>query len=232
MVEGYNDPEAINSRIKRDQMNRENAETGKYKHFFFVQKYMNCDQIISKLLIKAIKEGEYDYVVSLSTTYNTMLAAVSDKVKAKTIGWQHSFYDAYFETQGRRHYNQDKYSKYMFKKLDRYVVLTHYDQQKIKEKFKVDTTVIHNLKSLNVKTPSKLEKKHFLSLGRFVPVKNYEMMIDMFHEFHKKNKDWILDIYGEGPLQEKIEKKIKEYKLKDYVLLHPYESDISKCYLF
>ena len=227
----YKDPNVINSRIKRDKMNAENANTGKYKHFFWIQKYFICDRLVSKVLSDAINEEDFDYVISVSTMFNTMLAVIADKIRAKTIGWQHSMYDVYFETPGIRHYNQDKFSKYMFKKLDRYVVLSRYDQEKLKEKFHADSVVIHNMNPIDVKSPSQLDKKHFLALGRFVKVKNFELLIDMFYEFHKRNKEWILDIYGEGPLKEALEKKIQEYHLSKFVLLHSYEEDISKCYL-
>jgi len=196
-----------------------------------MQKYMNCDLITEILLIHAINKGKYDYVISLSTIYNTMLARVSKKIKAKTIGWQHSFSDAYFDYKGRRHYNQDKYTKYMFKKLDSYVVLTEYDRNYLKDKYNYDAVVINNPKSKDSDKVSKLNKKKFVSLGRFVPVKNYEMLIDIFNKFHKKNKEWKLEIYGEGTLKEKYLEKIKKYKLEDYIKIKEYTKDIDDCYL-
>ena len=130
-ADGYQTPELGEIRIKRDKLYQENLKTGKNKNFLSVQKYMNCDHNTAELLANIINEEKYDYVISLSTIYNTMLAVIKDKIHAKTIGWQHSCFERYFKTPGERHFNQDKFTKYMFKKLDRYVVLTHHDQIKL-----------------------------------------------------------------------------------------------------
>lgn len=230
-IRGYNNKYVIKLRQFREKLFNENANSGKYKRSLFVQKFMNCDFITKFLLIHSINKGKYDVIISLSSFYNTMLAAVSDKIKAKTVGWQHSFSDAYFDYKGRRHFNQDKYTKYMFKKLDRYVVLTKYDKKYLKKRFNYDAVVIGNPKSLNSDVVSDLKHKRFLSLGRFVPVKNYEMLIDIFNIFHKKNKEWELHIVGEGELKENYLKKIEEYKLEKYVKVVDYIKDVKDCYL-
>ena len=53
----------------------------------------------------------------------------------------------------------------------------------------------------------------------------------MFNEFHKQNKEWTLDIYGEGPLEETLKNKVKEHHLESFVNINPYEQDVSTCYL-
>ena len=230
-IRGYNNKYVTRLRQKREKLYNENLISGKYKNSLYMQKFMNCDLITELLLIHAIKKEKYDYVISLSTIYNTMLARVSKKVKAKTIGWQHSFSDAYFEYKGRRHYNQNKYTRYMFKKLDCYVVLTEYDKKYLKKKFNYDAVVINNPKSMESDKVSNLKRKQFLSLGRFVPVKNYEMLIDIFNIFHKKNKEWKLVIVGEGNLKDKYLKKIKEYGLEKFIKIDNYSKNVTDYYL-
>ena len=230
-IRGYNNKYVIKIRQFREKIYNENVLNGKYKNSLFMQKFMNCDLITELLLIYAINKGKYDYVISLSTIYNTMLARVSKKVRAKTIGWQHSFSDAYFDYKGRRHYNQEKYTNYMFKKLDKYVVLTQYDKKYLKTRFNFDSIVINNPKSMVSNVTSDLKSKRFLSLGRFVPVKNYEMLIDIFNIFHKKNKDWELYIVGEGDLKSKYIDKIKKYRLEKYVKIMDYTKDVTDYYL-
>ncbi len=230
-VRGYNNKYVIKLRQIRDRLYNENLNSGKYKDNLLIQKFINCDVITELLLIHAINKGKYNYVISLSTIYNTMLARVSKKIKAKTIGWQHSFSDAYFDFKGRRHYNQDKYTKYMFKKLDSYVVLTQYDKEYLKRRFGFDAIVINNPKSMESSHVSNLKNKQFLSLGRFVPVKNYETLIDIFNIFHKKNNDWKLVIVGDGALKETYLKKIKSYGLEKFVKIEAYSKNVVKYYL-
>lgn len=230
-IDGYNNEKCIKKRIKREKMYLDNAKYGYYKYSLLIQKYINCDRYTRKLLINKINEDNYDYIISLSTIYNTMLSTISKKIKAKTIGWQHSCSERYFDLKGERHYNQDKFTKYMFKNLDRYIVLSNSDKEYLKKKFNVDTTVINNPKSIISKKVSNLNNKQFIAVGRLVEVKNFSMLIDMFNEFHKKNKDWKLIIIGEGDQKEILNKKINDYKLNEHIILEGYKSNVEKYYL-
>ena len=230
-VRGYNNKYISKIRDKRWDLYYENLSTGKYKNNLFMQKFINCDFFTSVILKNAFNKNDYDYVISLSTIYNTMLACISDKIKAKTIGWQHSSSERYFNLKGERHYNQDKFTKYMFKKLDSYVVLTEHDRRWLKRKYNVDALVINNPKSIISSEVSNLKNKQFLAVGRFVSVKNFTKLIEMFSKFHEKNKSWKLKIVGEGELKQEYLQKIKELKLQKYVTIENYTKNISKHYL-
>ena len=230
-VEGYNRRRYVELSKIRTKMYSYNLRTGRFKHSLLLQKIMNCDPFTRRLFIKRINRENFDYIVSLSTIYNTILATISKKLNCKTIGWQHSSSDRYFGLEGTRQYNQDKFSKYMFKRLDAYIVLTEFDKKWIKNKFNADVTVINNPKSIISDVTSNLKNKKFLAVGRFDPVKNYLELIDMFNKFHKVNKEWKLQIVGEGYLKDEYLKKIKEYNLEDFVEIKDYTNDISKYYL-
>lgn len=230
-IPGYGSSIMKRNRSKRFEMYEDNVNNGTYKNNFRKQKYINCDFLTELLLINAFNKGRYDYVISLSTIYNTMLARVSNKIKATTIGWQHSCFDLYFDTEGLRHYNQGLYTKYMFKKLDYYVVLTEYDRKLLKERFDVDAVVINNPKSIISSKTSDLKSKNFLAVGRFVSIKNFEKLIDVFNSFHKKNKEWKLYIVGDGELKENYISKIKGYNLEKYVYICDRTDDIESYYL-
>lgn len=230
-IRGYNNKFFLKIRQKRFKMYEDNLKTGKYKNSLLIQKFINCDLLLKLLLVNSFSKENYDYIISLSSTYNCMLASISDMVNAKTIGWQHSCSERYFDLPGTRHYNQDKFTKYMFKKLDSYIVLTEQDRRYLKKKFNVDTVVINNPKSILTDKVSRLNKNNFLAVGRFVDVKNFSKLIDMFNEFHKVNKDWKLIIVGEGPLKDEYLKQIKKYKLEKYVIIKDYAYNIDKYYL-
>ena len=130
-LEGYNNKYVKKIRKRRERMNKANLEKGKYKDSLFIQKFINCDLITAYLLKRKIEKEKYDVVISLGI-YNKILARVSKYVSAKTIGWQHSSSERYFEYEGEWFYNQDKYVKYMINNLDSYVVLTNKDREYIK----------------------------------------------------------------------------------------------------
>jgi glycosyltransferase involved in cell wall biosynthesis len=56
------------------------------------------------------------------------------------------------------------------------------------------------------------------------------LLIDAFHLFAQKNKEWALDIVGEGPEEELYKTKIAEYGLDGRVLIHPFTTQIQDYY--
>lgn len=81
------------------------------------------------------------------------------------------------------------------------------------DKFKYDNEIRKKIrKELNI------ENKFVIGhVGRFVKQKNHEFLIDIFSEIYIKNKDSILLLIGEGPLENKIKEKIKKMHLENAV---------------
>ena len=67
-------------------------------------------------------------------------------------------------------------------------------------------------------------------IGRFVKQKNHEFLIDIFNEIHKKNKNTILLLAGEGPLKEAIQNKVKELNLDKNVKFLGQRNDVNELY--
>ena len=67
-------------------------------------------------------------------------------------------------------------------------------------------------------------------VGRFVQQKNHDYLIDIFNEYHKKNKDSVLLLAGQGPLQEEIQAKVKELHLEKFVKFLGQRSDVHELY--
>ena len=229
-LDGYNNKWFLKIRKKRDKLNVINLTTGKYKNSLFMQKFINCDLLTLFLLKRKINKEKFDVVISLGM-YNKILVRVSHLVKAKIIGWQHSSSERYFNLKNEWFYNQDKFTRYMLKKFDEYIVLTNEDKKYIKDKFNEDVIVINNPKSIKSDKVTDLNNKYFLAVGRFVPIKNFLGLIDIFKEYHKINKEWKLRIVGDGYLKDAYIEKIKEYKLSKYIEIIDYTTEISKYYL-
>lgn len=66
--------------------------------------------------------------------------------------------------------------------------------------------------------------------GRFVTQKNHEFLIDIFDKLYKKNKNSLLILVGQGPLQGKIKEKINNLKLEDKVLFLNQRNDLNELY--
>ena len=72
-------------------------------------------------------------------------------------------------------------------------------------------------------------KKVFSAVGRLEPQKNFPMLIRAFSEFHKREKDYKLVIYGEGRERINIENLIKELHLENFVSLPGRNKDVLNC---
>lgn len=67
-------------------------------------------------------------------------------------------------------------------------------------------------------------------IGRFVEQKNHTFVIDVFNEIHIKNKDTLLLLIGQGPLQDKIKDKVDKLGLNDNVIFLGQRQDTNKLY--
>jgi glycosyltransferase involved in cell wall biosynthesis len=54
-------------------------------------------------------------------------------------------------------------------------------------------------------------------IGNFLPTKNHEFLIDVFGSLYSKNKEFVLYLVGEGPLELKIRNKVAENNLSNAV---------------
>ena len=64
-------------------------------------------------------------------------------------------------------------------------------------------------------------EKTAIAAGRFSPVKRFDLLLDIWNDFKKSDKEWKLEIYGGGTNEEvaSLEGLIKKYGLKDSVQL-------------
>ena len=60
-------------------------------------------------------------------------------------------------------------------------------------------------------------EKKIITACRITPQKNLRMLIDAFYKLHQINKEFILEIYGNGPLQQELEEYCLELKIEKYV---------------
>src|SRR3989344_1491180 len=74
------------------------------------------------------------------------------------------------------------------------------------------------------------DKFVFLTVGRLVPVKNIDLQIRAMAEVAKKYPNVELIIVGDGPERKKLELKIKNLKLQNYVKLLGWQNDTDKFY--
>ena len=92
-------------------------------------------------------------------------------------------------------------------------------------------TVIYNPLTLVPGRPSNGTTKRFLAIGRFSHYhKGFDVLIKAFNLFTKNDKEWILDIVGEGPEKDLYCKLIQQYNLEERIKIHPFTHDVQSYY--
>ena len=85
------------------------------------------------------------------------------------------------------------------------------------------------LNPLGKAMPSRFEgerDRRIVAVGRLNKQKNFTMLIDAFAEFLKTHPDRVLEIYGEGVLEEKIKEYISGKGMNDKVILKGFCRDV------
>ena len=186
-------------------------------------------------LLEELKQGNYDVIIGVHAPLAARLATIKKHLPGvKCIGWLHNSYEAlfgedshyYIGAKRRRHYI------YQFRKLDDVVVLCQDDANRFNTYDKHFTpTVIYNPLTLKQGVPSTGTSKRFLTVGRFTPLhKGIDLIIEAFNLFAQKNKEWKLDIVGEGTEEKTFREQIAKYQLEDRITIHPFTNHIQEYY--
>ncbi len=185
-------------------------------------------------LANELQLGQYDTIIGVHAPLAARLASLKPMLQnIRLIGWLHNSFEAlfgktslYIGAARKRHY------VYQFRKIDHVILLSHQDAKSYYEYdplFK--PTVIHNPLTLQPGVPSKGNSKRFLAIGRFSRQhKGFDLLIEAFNIFSKKDKEWILDIVGEGVEEKLYHSQIEKYYLEDRVFIHPFTNQIQDYY--
>ena len=179
-------------------------------------------------LSKLLNELKADIVVSMFTNEVSFLPELKDGSK-KVVELHFS---KYFRNLHDRFNHANLLQKMIsrilnyrdFSKLglyDKFVVLTEEDKRNWKGMKNIE--VIYNPMSFSSDNLASLDSKNVLAIGRLVPQKGFDMLIEIWKQIEtEREKDWQLNIYGNGPDYKYLSEKIKAYHLEDSIhILEP-----------
>lgn len=180
-------------------------------------------------LTNELQRGQYDVIIGVHAPLAIRLAACRKQLEGtKLIGWIHNSYEALFGVRSlyigpelQKHY------EYQLQELDKTFVLSQDDARK----YHFPVEVIYNPLTLEPGKPSQGDSKRFLAVGRFSHRhKGFDLLIEAFNIFAKDNKEWVLDIVGEGVEEPLYRKMIADYQLEERIKLHPFTNNIQEYY--
>ena len=219
---------------KHLKIRNKNDKTGYYNHpersevaaeAFFPEKHL-------KPLKSFFDEKEYDVIVA-SGVEILCLAVMADSLMAssKLFGWQHSNYDSYVERESILFWRKEELLKQYIPKLDKLIVLNPYDKENYFQELGLQVGFIEN--PLTIKSEIKTDpgNKRFISVGRLVPDKGLELLIDSFALFCKYNDDWELVIVGDGQLRSPLIRQVWRRGVQARVHFVGFKTDVLNYYL-
>ena len=172
--------------------------------------------------MKANKD-KFDVVID----FDMSLGKYLNIIDLPKIGWIH-----YTLTGKLRNKKKERRFKRRLEKYDRIVAICDEMKEEAKTLFKVPEekiTRIYNPFDIDKVGREKeiieeedkeyLKEDYIVAVSRLVEGKGREDLVDIYNELHKDGIQEKLYILGEGPVSEKLEKKIKEFGLEGKVIL-------------
>lgn len=165
-------------------------------------------------MIHYIKHTSSDIMIATRDIFDDWLGEYGSENIVK-IGWEHNHY-----------HNDLKYAGNITKSawnLDYLVLVSSslknfYSKELFRSKCKC--IFIPNMIDYMPDSIAPLENKRLISVGRLSPEKGYLDLLKIYVILKEKHPDWTLDIIGDGPERDKIEKFIKAHNLEKHVFLH------------
>ena len=222
-IEEYNAEDYLVSGIHYKAVNRRKTAFGKriFEYWFRL-----CAQL--RLAYSFWVKDDYDIEVAYLETAATKIIAQSTSRKAKKIAWVHcdlSKKEGMSETVvkvGKQYNNFDKiicvsedvrngFYRLFGKKFNTQVLYNVIDDEEILKK-----------SAHSVKTWKEKRGKKLLAVGRLTEEKNFAYLIDSCARLRDDGFEFQLNILGEGPEKENLEKQIRQLQLEEYVILQGY----------
>ena len=120
--------------------------------------------------------------------------------------------------------------KYTYLKADKVLVNSRTSVKELKE-LKIKSSIVYSGSLNKAVKRNKFIKKNFfkiIAVGRLTYQKDYFTLLDAIKNI--KNKNFILKIYGDGELKDRLIYYIENNDLKKYVKLNGHETDTRKIY--
>lgn len=113
------------------------------------------------------------------------------------------------------------------KQLKRFIVLSEEDKAKWTELNNV--SVIYNPLSFYPEESSDCSSKKVIAVGRYMPQKGFDLLINCWKIVTDKHPDWTLSIYGDG-MREELQTQINQLHLQNNCILEHSVSNIAEKY--
>lgn len=187
-----------------------------------------------KAIRKSIGNFKPDIIISFLTTVNIFTLLAVRKMRIPVIVSERSVPDCEVQSKGLQIIRN-----YLYKNIEdcHFVFQTEYVQSLFGEKIKNRSRVIFNPLKDNLPGPFNGKRdKRIVCVARLEETKNIQMLLRAFQYFLKEKPDYILELYGEGVLCEKLSRLAESLNIGNNVIFKGFtrtiHSDILSAQMF
>lgn len=181
----------------------------------------NCFSIIRAindvfLLRKFIKNNNIDIIVDVDLVLDIFTIPALFCLKAKLVSWEHFNFE--IESESRRRRIAMKLASIFSNTI---ITLTKKDMETYKTNFKKIKRIeyISNPLEKFIELKHNVSSKQIISVGKLLPIKGYDLLLEVAEKVLFKHADWKWVILGDGPEYEHIYTEIKNRNLDGRLIL-------------
>lgn len=198
------------------------------KTFFYFDEKVKIDYINKKKngifnnikdIRKYLKKNKIDIVVGANIAINITVIPALFFSKIKLISWEHFNFE---DSVSNKYIKLARALTVIFS--DYIVVLTKNDEKKYLDKYKFLKNT--KIKQIYNPIPKKNYEREFinnskeiLTVGHFLPVKGYDLLLQVVKLVLKEETEWKWIIIGDGKYKDEFKKSIRESNLEERVII-------------
>lgn len=153
--------------------------------------------------------------------------AAADTAHLRVIGQSH---ESFLASVGLVDRPGSRYNRIMrrYRDIDCLLLLTRPDADQFRRAGLNNTAVMPNPVLARPASPAELSTPSVITLGRLAPEKNYRALIDAFALLAEDYPEWVLKIFGDGPMEAELRSYVRDVDLADRVLLMGGTDEVEK----
>lgn len=215
----------LSSKVKHTDINARFHVQYQYKYLKRLWMKLKLDRQFRQRLSRAVAQIDPDILIGTTYYKADVICRLKCRAKkiieshcAKTYTGQNDGIKRNFLVQWLYNIQLARYNQTVEKKSDAIVALTEGDAGEWDKKGKV--FVIPNMIRQIPETKASCETHRVISAGRLVYQKGYDLLIEAWRPIYHKHPDWKLDIFGNGPLYDELQKQISDNGLDNVITIH------------
>jgi glycosyltransferase involved in cell wall biosynthesis len=172
-----------------------------------------------------LQKQQFDYVIDFRHRINPRMECVFLNFIYRNLKFIYTVHSSRLET-----YLTDNnwVAKQMIQKAYKIVAVSNFIKQKIEDKFKTNSVVVvpNSISIHSVSNAEKLPFNYIIAVGRLVPLKQFDQLIESYSNSVLPEKNIHLLILGTGEEQTLLENRIANLNLEDKVHLLGFKENV------